>query len=244
MLRKILCLAALFSGAPVLANPGLEKVVAIQEARISQLEKQVQELAVALGRYKFGFVVFNSVANEGGSAAVGSMNTRQFWRIGYEDRFQEKGNLSVDLGTNYYNGSLYRNGPALYTDVIEDIEGKVAVVMTARAQGIDRATMRFQSPVLVDGVAAIFESQFAGGWSSHDHDGDTLGFNCAAFYSETTQHYTGCWIYSLGSDADGSGDHSDMDWGPHVHSATLKSLGLATDGTDYSRVRRITRFVR
>lgn len=60
------------------------------------------------------------------------------------------------------------------------------------------------------------------------------------------QHYGACWAYNLGSDADLSGgDNSlaDQRLGPHVHIGTLSFLGAVGDGSDYSRVRAIRRYV-
>jgi hypothetical protein len=89
-------------------------------------------------------------------------------------------------------------------------------------------------------------SQFASGWSSTDYDGDTDSTNCSSFYNNVTQHYSGCWSYNLGSDADASGgDNTDTRIGPHVHKARAIAIGLtAADGSDYTRVRRISRFVK
>lgn len=57
-----------------------------------------------------------------------------------------------------------------------------------------------------------------------------------------SQHYSGCWVANLGSDADDP--ILDAGAGPHVFSTVLTALTLASDGTPYSRVRRISRFVR
>jgi hypothetical protein len=194
---------------------------------------------------EYGAVVFNSVGNPFGSSASGLLNTRQFWKIPYSDRLGTKGVLSFELSSNYYNGVLYRKANAIYTDVIEDINGKVAVLMTARADGIDEQSMRFKNAQLVSGDSGVFSEQFQQGWASFDKDLDQWEQNCAAVYSEVSQHYGNCWHYNLGSDADASGgNYLDNDWGPHVHKAVLNRLGLATDGSDYSKVRRISRFVR
>lgn len=53
---------------------------------------------------------------------------------------------------------------------------------------------------------ALFNNQFAAGWSAPDYDGDGYSpGNCAAEFNRITQHYAACFLYSLGSDADISG---------------------------------------
>ena len=127
-------------------------------------------------------------------------------------------------------------------DVIEDLAGNVAVAFIAEATEFDNGSMTFEEPSLIEGNETIYNCQFAAGWSSIDHDGDTSGTgNCAINYSNVSQHYCACWSYNLGSDADSP--LNDGDLGPHVNSARLSELELEGDGTTYSRVRRISRFV-
>ena len=61
-----------------------------------------------------------------------------------------------------------------------------------------------------------------------------------------TQHYGSCWSYNLGSDAEPSGTDlaDDQRVGPHVYKVVLAGLNLAGDGSDFSRVSRISRFVK
>ncbi len=184
-------------------------------------------------------MVYNSVANEEGPKAQGNANTLAFWQIPYKDRFKVKG--VADLRLNYYNPTLYQNGPATYIDVVEGLEGKVAILMKASAEGIDPKTMKMINPKFLIGIKGVYDHQFAAGWSSDDYDGDTYGTNCAPRYGKVTQHYGSCWRYNLGADADSP--VQDSHWGPHFYSPTAQSLNLKTDGSSYSRVRRITRYV-
>ncbi|MDC0714821.1 fibrinogen-like YCDxxxxGGGW domain-containing protein [Stigmatella sp. ncwal1] len=181
--------------------------------------------------------------NGGGWALVYNsilgINTTDFWNIAYLDRFGRRGRPSLDA--LFYDGSLYLNGTS-YMDVIEDLQGKTVVAMTAWAEKIDPYSMRFVSPQLVSGNAAIYQAQFAGGWSTREFDGDTWSGNCASYYANVTQHYSACWYYNLGADADPLMEDGRV--GPHLHSVTAQSLGLSTDGSEYTRVRRISRFVK
>ena len=60
-----------------------------------------------------------------------------------------------------------------------------------------------------------------------------------------TQHYAQCWNMNLGSDADSSGgDTTDQGVGPHIGDGIATALGLASDGSKYTRVRRLSRFVK
>ena len=132
-------------------------------------------------------------------------------------------------------------------DLVEDLRGKVATVFTATSSGIDRSNMHFKDPVRVSGLDMPYGCHFAAGWSASDYDSDTYGpGNCVAQYSGVTQHYCGCWNMNVGSDADTSGgDTTDQGVGPHAHiTAVITPLGLAGDGSDYSRVRRLSRFVK
>jgi hypothetical protein len=89
----------------------------------------------------------------------------------------------------------------------------------------------------------VYDCHFAAGWSSSDYDGDTYADGqCSASYSNVAQHYCACWNYNLGSDADAP--LLDGGWGPHVATGVLSAMGLGGDATNYSRVRRITRWIR
>ena len=101
--------------------------------------------------------------------------------------------------------------------------------------------MRFGSPTFESGNPELFTCHFADGWSSPDYDGDSSADNCAAHYG-VTQHYCNCWDENLGSDADAPLD--DGGWGPHLAGARAAELGLASDGTAYTRVNRILRWTR
>ncbi|HWO21076.1 MAG TPA: hypothetical protein VNO30_20050 [Kofleriaceae bacterium] len=105
--------------------------------------------------------------------------------------------------------------------------------------------MAFIAPVRVSGSLGVFREQFAAGWSSPDFDGDPhVAYNCASYYSNVTQHYSNCWAYNLGSDADAP--FLDGGVGPHVSNSILVELGLSLPpgNGNYSRVNRITRYVR
>ena len=166
-------------------------------------------------------------------------NSTEFWAILYADRFSRRGRASLD--SNFYDGSLYLYGTS-YMEVFEDLDGKSAVAYVATADSIDTDTMRFNNPALSSGLADSYSCQFAAGWSAPDYDGDDGSGNCAADYSAVTQHYCACWGYNLGSDADAP--YYDAGVGPHVHLTHLDDLGLRNDGSAYSRVRRISRFVK
>lgn len=177
-------------------------------------------------------MVHNSIAS-GGTAA--------FWNIPYAQRFQTKG--SPDIAENHYSGGLYKLGTT-YMDVYEDLDGKEAVAFVATTTGINQTTMRFAAPALVKGDGGVYACHFAAGWSAPDYDGDDAPTsNCATSYGLVTQHYCACWSTNLGSDADTSGGSlADQGWGPHTSSNA--ALGLASDGSFYSRLRRISRFAR
>src|SRR5262249_39661967 len=130
-------------------------------------------------------------------------------------------------------------------DVLADLSGTLAVGAVMTATGIDPATMRFMDPALTVGDTNIFNNQFASGWASADFDGDVnTTANCSTAFSNVTQHYSACWTYNLGSDADAP--VLDGGVGPHVNNTVLTSLGLTfqMDGGSYSQVLRIARFVR
>lgn len=179
-------------------------------------------------------VIYNSELHLDGT-------TTAFWNISYADRLATIG--APSNSDNYYAGSMYRRGTS-FLDVITDLDDKKAVAARVDSQGFDPASMQFMSPILVAGNPSVFQAQVAAGWSSPDHDGDTYQDNCATFYSNVSQHYSNCWIYNLGSDADSP--FFDSGVGPHVHSGILSQLGLTPQvgGGNYSRVKRITRHVR
>jgi len=232
-----------------------QRVMDAQQQRLAKLEKgnktqqgiiDQQEATILLlkhnmlddGIFPKAMIVYNSVANEAGENAIGDANTLTFWQISYKDRLKIKG-IVPDLRFNYYNPTLYQKGT--YIDVVEDLDGKVAILMKATAEGIDPKTMKMINPKFLEGDTGVFNHQFASGWSSSDHDGDTWGNNCATVFGKVTQHYSACWNYSLGSDADSP--YEDKHWGPHVYKVTAQSWKLKTDGSNYTRVRRITRYV-
>jgi hypothetical protein len=176
-------------------------------------------------------LVYNSVLG---------VNTTDFWYIPYSERFGRRGR--PDLNALFYDGSLYQRGTA-YMDVIEDLRGKSVVAMEARTSGIDIFSMRFTNPAYISGHPDIYGSQFASGWASPNFDGDNYSTgNCATDFANVTQHYFVCWIYNLGADADTTIDDGRV--GPHLSSGRASSLGLATDGSSYTRVRRISRFTK
>jgi hypothetical protein len=172
--------------------------------------------------------------------SVMGVDTLNFWYILYADRLAARGFSSIT--SNSYNGDVYRYGRT-YMDVVEDEHGKAVVAFVATTSGINTTTMAFASPALVSGDASLYGGQFAAGWSAPDYDGDTLsGASCATQYANVTQHYSSCWSYNLGTDADAAGVDGNV--GPHVYSGVMSSLGLWGDGSTYSRVRRITRFAK
>lgn len=178
--------------------------------------------------------------------SVGGSNTTPFWKIAYADRFMKKG--SPQLTSNFYYGSLYLPGftpqatPVEFIDEIEDLSGKAVIAFKASATGIDPNTMRMIAPTRISGNYALFTGHFSGGWSSYDYDGDYHpDASCAQHYGDITQHYYACWYYNLG--ADGDLPYSDSNYGPHLYIQQANEIGLITDGTNYSRVRRITRYI-
>ena len=175
-------------------------------------------------------LVYNSVL---------SINTTDFWNIPHWERLGRHGRPSLE--SLFYDGSLYQYGTT-YMDVIEDLRGKSIVVMIAEANGIDTYSMRFISPRYVSGHWGIYTQQFASGWSSPDFDGDQYSGQCATTYANVTQHYGSCWYYNLGADADAPIEDSRV--GPHLYSPIATSMGLHSDGSSYTRVRRISRFVK
>ncbi|MBF0364128.1 MAG: hypothetical protein HQK50_01070 [Oligoflexia bacterium] len=204
-------------------------------ATVKSCLKSVREKIDVLEReseaHRYGFIVYNSVANVSGVTDTSSdLNTHNFWKILYSDRFKNKGNCmagpEVRLTNNCYNPTLYQLGPAIFTDVVEDINGKVAVMFSAAADGIDEVTMKMKNP---------------------PHDNDPWVGNCGTQY-ESTQHYDQCWLYNIGSDAgmdEAGGTNADSNWGPHLHAPSHALLGLArgNDTSGYVRVKRITRYI-
>jgi hypothetical protein len=194
-------------------------------------------------------VYCDQLTNGGGWALVHNSvlapSTLAFWTILYADRLGRRGQPSIS--EDFYDGSLYQTAAASYMDVIEDLQGDIVQAFEATSDGISSTTMKFTNPVKVSGNMAAFTDQFASGWSAPDYDGDTYTpGNCSTVYNNVTQHYSGCWTMNLGSDADSSGgDSTDQTFGPHVHSAAIATpLGLVNDGSNYTRVRRLSRFVK
>jgi hypothetical protein len=168
------------------------------------------------------------------------INTTDFWNISYWERFNRRGRPNLE--SLFYDGSLYQHGTA-YMDVIEDLRGKSVVVMAATTTGIDIYSMKFNSPQYVSGYWGIYSLHFASGWASPDFDGDAyVGYNCATSYGNVTQHYGSCWAYNLGADAEAPIEDGRV--GPHLHSGAASAMGLSTDGSYYTRLRRISRFVK
>jgi hypothetical protein len=174
----------------------------------------------------------NSVGSASGTTAA-------FWAIPYASRFTNKGGTSY--AANVYAPSLYLVGTE-YRDEMVDLSNHSAEAFRATVTGINQTSMAFVSPAMLSGNSSIYTCQFASGWASPDFDADTYAGNCATSYSNVTQNYCACWYYNLGSDADAP--LLDAGWGPHLHSATASALGLATDGSGYTRLNRISRWVR
>lgn len=179
-------------------------------------------------------MLYNSVLDPNGT-------TTAFWQFDYASRLGRMGTAAPD--ENYYHGALYLVGTE-YIDVFTDLEGAIAIAARVSATGFDQASMAFIAPAQSEGSASVFNAQFAAGWSAKNHDGDTYADNCATMFSDVAQHYSSCWAYNLGSDADAP--VLDGGVGPHVNNAVLGELGLTAqaDGGSYSRVSRIARFTR
>lgn len=168
--------------------------------------------------------------------------TTAFFRMTRAQRFDYKGSPSPSQ--NFYAGTVYKLGRD-YMDTITDLQNKTVIAAAVTTSGVVETTMIFQGPVLVSGNTEIFGSQFAAGWSASDHDGDTFGGgNCADFGGGIAQHYTACFVYSIG--ADGETPYEDGGVGPHVLNTALANLGLAAqpNGGQYSRVNMIARYAR
>ncbi len=184
-------------------------------------------------------LLYNSVGAEGGS-------TTAFWNIPYAARFTPKG--TPDIAANVYAPTLYRHAHQ-YLDVAEDLTGAEAELLRATAAGIDETTMSLLSPTFVSGSAGVYSGQFAGGWSAPDYDHDAYTTNCATYFADVTQHYSACWSYNLGADADTALDptYRDNSWGPHAYNAVATAAGLSLEGgtdNNYTRLNRVSRFVK
>ena len=180
-------------------------------------------------------LLYNSVLTEDGT-------TTGFFQIAYDDRFVTKG--TADPAANYYDGALYAFGTE-FMDVVTDLADTTVVAARVDVEGIDETTMAFVAPTLVAGNASVFGSHYGAGWASADHDGDThVDVNCSSFYCTVAQHYSACWSYNLGCDANPASD--DGGAGPHVNDGVLTAMGLALqpDSANYSRVKRVARFIR
>ncbi|MFN3198302.1 MAG: fibrinogen-like YCDxxxxGGGW domain-containing protein [Bradymonadia bacterium] len=174
-------------------------------------------------------MLYNSVGDPGGQ-------TTAFWNIPFAERFDTKGTAAE--ASNFYAGSLYLYGTE-YRDEITDLGNTTVEAFQATVQGFNSNTMNFTSPTRVSGNDTIYSCQFAGSWASPDYP---AGGNCATSYSNVSQHYCGCWHYSLGSNAETN--RFDSGWGPHLQTSVASTLGLSNDGTAYSRVNRIVRWAR
>ena len=178
-------------------------------------------------------MLYNSVGDPGGQ-------TTAFWQIPYAQRLGRRG--APNLNANFYAGALYLYGRE-YRETFTALNGATAEAYKATVSSFNPGNMRFNNPNAVSNPSGSYACQFASGWASTDYDGDTYGGNCASSYSGVTQHYCACWNYNLGSDA--NSPEFDNGWGPHVHVSYLNNVGLnSNDGSSYSRVNRITRWVR
>jgi hypothetical protein len=171
--------------------------------------------------------------------SVLGVNTTEFWNISHWERLGRRGYPRLE--SLFYDGGLYPYG-RMYMDVIEDLRGKSVVALLADVSGIDIYSMRFTAPRYLSGDPSIYRDQFVSGWAAPDFDGDVWDSNCAVAYGYVTQHYSSCWSYNLG--VDGDSPIYDGGVGPHVFSDVARSMGMATDGSRYTRVRRISRFVK
>jgi hypothetical protein len=172
--------------------------------------------------------------------SVGGDATLPFWQFSYANRLDIKG--TPDPATNYYAGSLYQVGVE-YRDQVVDLADTVVDVAQVTVTGFDPTTFVFAGPTLVSGSEDVFTCHFGGGWASADHDGDLyVAANCAATYANVAQHYCACWVLNFGADADLP--YEDGNWGPHSGAATVAAFALASDGSDYTRLNRYSRWVR
>lgn len=169
-------------------------------------------------------------------------NTTDFWNIPYAQRLSRRGR--PEINSNFYDGSLYQRGLE-FMDVVEDLAGTVQLATLVRAGSFNPTTMVFANVTVALGGTGWGAVHFGSGWSAPDYDGDVNADNCATLYANVTQHYGSCWTMNLGSDADApASNYRDGGVGPHVVSSWLGTYNLVSDGTGYSRVRRISRYVR
>lgn len=168
--------------------------------------------------------------------SVGDMagGTTMFWNIPYDKRLEiVDPNGAPSLEKNYYAGRLYKYGTEYRDDIVDTLNVEAIGVVHGKATSIDQTTMHFMSPAkqptnLSDDV---YYSQFAGGWGAagYDYDSD-VNQDCYSKWANVTQHYGGCWYYSLGADLALTGnppDHTDSGWGPHISNATLAKINMA-----------------
>jgi hypothetical protein len=200
-----------------------------------------------------GTVAYRSVANTNGANASDVQMPNKFFRISYSERLTDKGDCNSG---NCYKPSAYEIAPGkklLVTDTVMGGDGVERVVFSAKIGGLDKNNMKILDPEFMFGNRSVYDSQLAAGWASYDADFDTHGSaNCAQYYGQITQHYSACWNYSLGADADGGSisnfvsPNQAENWGPHFYTGTLPSGSVAerADGSSYVRVRMITRYVK
>lgn len=170
-------------------------------------------------------LVYTSVGDPSGQ-------TTAFWNIPYEQRLEVVNpNGAPSLDKNYYAGRLYKYGIEYRDDIVDTLGVEAIGVVHAKAPSIDQNNMHFMNPVKQQDNLSddVFYSQFAGGWACAGHDYDMDASDCFATWG-VTQHYGGCWYYSLGADLGLTGnppDHTDGGWGPHISNATLFTINAA-----------------
>jgi hypothetical protein len=190
-------------------------------------------------------LVYNAVPLSAGYDA-------SFWAISSSDSLRPKGSPGLD--TPYYDGLNYLVVAAreYYSlgevrDVVVDKSGTEKTLYVGTVTDVDAATLTFAAPVLQPGyedAGAAFAAHVAGPWlPSQDLGLDYEEDECDAAHKDVAQHYSpdGCWLLNLGSDA---ATDDDKVRGPHVSSALMTALGLSSDGSATSAVKRISRFVR
>ena len=203
-------------------------------------------------------------------SSIGTENpgvTTAFWNIAYELRLETKvdpPDTPPAPSKNCYVGRLYRYGKQYRDDVVDTAGTEVKGALRAKATGINEVTMKLQGAAQELGNLSteIYSSQFAAGWSApgamNDHDPNPT--NCADDWQSVTQHYGGCWYYSLGASTLNSDamvtDTLDSGWGPHIINGTIKQINMALPmgstqlvtvgglNGQASRVNRISRFTR